>query len=282
MKKKLIPRGLFGLSLKMSDNLMEWAADVRNHMIAGTKFKLPKFKEVEFFPYQERLETEGGLAQSTFLRNREDQRRDFINAGYIEVPKEKRDYGIISSKIGNEDIPIFQTTPDYTNKENLTYIGGYGLGYNDDSQLYHAGSHAGELYITSDGTLVDRKLDYNNYGLDKDNTGSTYNGITQILANLLDKIGSPVVVTSGYQPVRNPMYDPYNINTNPPLTISDVMNPETNKYINPEVVKLVQNFVKTHNLQNYDGQWIQTLPEIVVIPKHKNGNKLILNKRFRK
>lgn len=195
-------------------------------------------------------------------------KKEFNKLGYEELPKTKENYGNLIRKAPKLDVPIFSLPSSYK-RSNLTYIGDYGLGYNDDSQLVHAGAHAGQLYMTSDGRLVDIKRDYNNYGRDPDQSKNQYSDFVQFLANSLDKIGTPVIVSSGYQDVKEPMFNPRDINTNPTLTINDIMDSNSNLYINDQIVDLVKNFVKKNNMQNIDGKWISTLPEVEVITKRK-------------
>lgn len=245
---------------------MRQIENYRMSRLTNDKFKIQPFSEPTYMNFQGRKETDGGLAQSTFLMTRPGQEKKFLEAGYVKG--RPGDFGIISSKVVDPDTPVYQTNSDSYNRDDLTYVGSYGLGYSDDTQLYHAGSHAGELYMTSNGTLVDRKLDYNNYGMDADgSTGAHYEDQLQKYANYLDKMGSPVVVSSGYQPVRNPMFNMRDINTNNPLTINDILEDRQNVYANEQIIKLVEEFAKKNNMQNYNGEYLSTLPEVVIQPK---------------
>jgi hypothetical protein len=75
--------------------------------------------------------------------------------------------------------------------------GGYDTTFIDpERQLVHAGSFPSAIYVDgSTGELYQKAWDLNDYGGDR--AGVTYDG-KQWLANILDVVGSPTVVTTGY------------------------------------------------------------------------------------
>lgn len=153
-----------------------------------------------------------GAVQDSFLLPRSIQEKVLTNSGYQKgTPK---DYGPLASQIGDKDYPVWQTAPDAIEGDKLTSLGtiisndklmynANGRSYNPNA-LTHAGHYPVTYYFDDDQNLYYKAHDLNDYG---DSTagenGFRYKGIKQKLANLLDVIGNPVVVTTGYQPVLN-------------------------------------------------------------------------------
>ena len=138
------------------------------------------------------------VAQDTYLVNRQLQEKEFKKAGYIKG--KNKDYGLVTKAVGDRDIPVFQTKEDTIDREKLTPIGNIpNIWYGDDeSMLEHAGDYPTALYIDNRGNMYQKAWDLNDYG---DNRAGTTYGSKQIFANIIDKIGNPTVVTTGFQPV---------------------------------------------------------------------------------
>lgn len=144
------------------------------------------------------LTRDGGVAQRTYLLNREDQKKEFLNAGYIEG--KEGDYGLVRKAVGNRDIPIYQREPDATKREDLVPIGNINNRYfPDKGELFHARNFPTALYYNyQNGKFYQKAWDLNDYG------GSTgHTTLQKFGANVLDMIGSPTVVTSGFQEISN-------------------------------------------------------------------------------
>lgn len=142
------------------------------------------------------------MAQATYLTPRNIQKRKFLEAGYTEASK---DYGLVKKAVGNRNIPVYQKRPDDEKRESLIAIGNINTEWfgNDKAELVHAGSYPTAVYINPENSKIYQKAwDLNDYG---GTTGSAkyYNPIKSLKANIIDKIGSPVVVTSGISEVEN-------------------------------------------------------------------------------
>ena len=143
------------------------------------------------------------VAMDSYLLPRDKQKRRFYEAGYIEGTP--GDYGLVKKAVGNRNIPIFQTAPDAISRDQLLVFNNRSLGsLSPETALIHAGSYPRATYIGPDNKIYEKDWDLNDYGIDAaGNHGTVYNGLRQIAANMLDQIGSPVVVTTGFQPVFN-------------------------------------------------------------------------------
>ena len=163
-----------------------------------------------------------GAAQNTYLLPRRLQQKKFLEAGYINGTP--GDYGLVAKAVGNNNFPVFQTAPDVTSRDQLVVIGNPST--NDASsypipaerELYHAGYYPSALYIDNNYNVYRKSWDLNDYGNSTGRAGTQYNS-KQWQANLLDIIGSPTVVTTGFQPVINTidnsqinLFDLYNSN----------------------------------------------------------------------
>lgn len=142
------------------------------------------------------------MAQATYLTPRNIQKQKFLEAGYTEAP---RDYGLVKKAVGDRNIPVYQKRPDEEKRENLIAIGNINTEWfgKDRAELRHAGSYPTAIYINPENSKVYQKAwDLNDYG---GNTGTSkaYSPIRKLEANIIDKIGSPVVVTSGISEVDN-------------------------------------------------------------------------------
>lgn len=151
------------------------------------------------------------VAQDTYLTSRSAQEREFLNRGYIKG--KDKDYGLVKAAVGNRNIPVYQKNPDDSNA-NRDYLVPIFNGYDssngdwDDSDatmLEHAGDYPYTIYVDGrSGHTTEyykKAWDLNDYGNTNGRAGFTYK--LQTLANLLDKVGSPTVVTTGFQKYDN-------------------------------------------------------------------------------
>lgn len=149
------------------------------------------------------------VAQDTYLTSRSAQEREFLNRGYIKG--KDKDYGLVKAAVGNRNIPVYQRNPDDSNA-NRDYLvpiyNGYDSTYNtyntdnsDVTTLEHAGDYPYTIYVDGrsghTNEYYKKAWDLNDYGNANGRAGNTYS--LQTLANLLDIIGSPTVVTTGFQ-----------------------------------------------------------------------------------
>lgn len=147
---------------------------------------------------------DGGTAQRTYFMDRDSQKRIFLRDGYIEDTS--KNYGLVKKAVNNRNIPIYQRAPDDEKRENLIPIGNiYNSWYGKpEANLIHAGSYPTAIYINPNTKKIYQKAwDLNDYGDSVGGNGasSKYTGFRKLKANLADKLGSPVVVTSGISEV---------------------------------------------------------------------------------
>lgn len=159
-----------------------------------------------------------GVVQSSYLLGRERQKELLEANGYKQVFD---DYGVV--KKAGEGLPIFQKSDDANGvtRGNLVPIGNVDSDdiydenthevrpdnwYADPSKaLYLAGQNRSTLYYNPDDHKYYQKAwDVNDYG----GKGGSTSGLSEaFLGNLLDSIGNPIVVTSGFQEVLPGNYD---------------------------------------------------------------------------
>ena len=147
---------------------------------------------------------DGGTAQRTYFMDRDSQKRIFLRDGYIEDTS--KNYGLVKKAVNNRNIPIYQRAPDDEKRENLIPIGNvYNSWYGkQEANLLHAGSYPTAIYINPNTKKIYQKAwDLNDYGTSVGGNGASsgYTGFEKLKANLADKLGSPVVVTSGISEV---------------------------------------------------------------------------------
>ena len=107
---------------------------------------------------------DGGVPQRTYLLGREEQRKEFLNAGYIEG--KEGDYGLVRKAVGDRNIPIYQRAPDVAKREDLVPIGNIdNKYYPKKGELIHAGHYPTALYYNyQDNKLYQKAWDLNDYG----------------------------------------------------------------------------------------------------------------------
>lgn len=157
------------------------------------------------------------VAQDTYLMSRDGQRRKFYQAGYIDG--DPSDYGLVRKATldlnsrRNDSIPVFQRAPDAVDRDQLDVIGNIQLGdVIAEHSLEHSGNSPAALYADPlTGNLYVKGWDLNDYGPSNGGAAKTYSTKAQELATQLDMIGSPVVVTTGIQPILNYKHDPMTI-----------------------------------------------------------------------
>lgn len=178
---------------------------------------------------------DGGTAQRTYFMDRDSQKRIFLRDGYIEDTS--KNYGLVKKAVNNRNIPIYQRAPDDEKRENLIPIGNiYNYWYGKpEADLIHAGSYPTAIYINPNTKKIYQKAwDLNDYGDSAGGNGasSKYTGFRKLKANLADKLGSPVVVTSGISEVGD---------------FNDLFNDASTKYI----IKMVDDFYKSKGLRRF-------------------------------
>ena len=178
---------------------------------------------------------DGGTAQRTYFMDRDSQKRIFLRDGYIEDTS--KNYGLVKKAVNNRNIPIYQRAPDDEKRENLIPIGNvYNYWYGKpEADLIHAGSYPTTIYINPNTKKIYQKAwDLNDYGDSAGGNGasSKYTGFKKFKANLSDKLGSPVVVTSGISEVGD---------------FNDLFNNSSTK----NIIKMVDDFYKSKGLRRF-------------------------------
>lgn len=154
------------------------------------------------------------VPQITYLMSRSDQHDAFLNSGFsVGTPG---DYGLVRKAVGNRNIPIYQKNPDAVSGDSLQYINYFLTSKDEDFEqplvnnpnkiatLENAFHYPIGLYVHKNtGDIYFKAWDLNDYGQDDNGArGTNYgNDIKIHFANLLDKVGNPTVVTTGFQPV---------------------------------------------------------------------------------
>ena len=194
-----------GIKLRLSRTLMNAAHDSMGDSFSDVITSLPK-NVINYIINDEK----DSPAQDTYFTPRYVQDREFLNRGYIRGAR--GDYGLVKQAVGNKNIPVYQRNPDHpdADRANLVPIyNGYditgpniGVGNLPKTMLEHAGSYPYTIYVDGrsgkTNNYYKKAWDLNDYGDAAGGDGAYYFG-AQPLANLLDIIGSPTVVTTGYQ-----------------------------------------------------------------------------------
>lgn len=144
--------------------------------------------------------------RDTYLLDRDLQKQVFLDNGYIEGTP--GDYGLVKKAASSHgDIPVYQTSPDQAQRQHLVPIGNIKNRYfgPDNTALEDPESFPTALYIDGrTGKPYQKAWDLNDYG----GKGGSTSGIA---GSILDFIGSPTVVTTGYQPID--IYDEWTAET---------------------------------------------------------------------
>lgn len=216
----------------------------------------------------------GGTAQRTYLLPRFEQKDIFLKDGYIEGSK--GDYGLVKKAVGNRKLPVYQTAPDAIDRKELVPIGNT-YGYHSDHflnrkvDLVHAENHPSTIYLGTDGKFYQKAWDLNDYGGDAGGRSSKYSRLYKLGSNILDLIGSPTVVTTGYQKIINPWGSGNEYNPNG-VTIQDLFGYSDDGYPYASTIgKMLDDFQAKRGLHREDvnGKYIYALPEVVVTGKNK-------------
>ena len=217
----------------------------------------------------------GGTAQRTYLLPRREQKDIFLEDGYIEG--DEKDYGLVKKAVGNRNLPVYQTAPDVIDRSKLIPIGNtYGYdskGFiNPKVDLIHAENHPSTIYLGTDGKFYQKAWDLNDYGGTDGGRSSEYSGIYKLGSNILDAIGSPTVVTTGYQMITNPWGNKGTDYYPNGVTIQDLFGYSDDGYPYTSTIgEMLDDFQAKRGLhrENINGKYIYTLPEIVITGKRK-------------
>ena len=142
----------------------------------------------------------GGTAQRTYLLPRSWQEEEFLKSGYIKG--KEGDYGLVKKAVGDRKLPIYQTAKDAITRDKLIPIGNLDNVWYGDSkaELEHPGSYPTAVYTDGQGNFYQKAWDLNDYGSDGGSTASFFGKIA-------DFIGSPVVVTTGFQKIDDSQWN---------------------------------------------------------------------------
>lgn len=209
-------------------------------------------------------------AQDTYLMSKEDQEKVFLSNGYLKG--KDNDYGLVKKAVGNRNLPVYQTAEDSISRDTLVPIANvpaddtinwYGP---EDARLYHAGHYPTTIYVDGKtGKYYQKAWDLNDYGSSTaGKRGRTYeHNNMQKFAELLDDIGNPVVVTTGFQEIT-----PDNLKYSEDL--KDIIDAGLKKKGYSFTGSEISKFLDPTNINNY------TLPEVEVTApkKHDNGKSI--------
>ena len=269
------------------ENINDILENVSGDIMEGIrKFAYPKAKVID---KNKGKGYKGGTAQRTYLLPRHIQKDIFLRDGYIEG--REGDYGLVKKAVGNRNIPVFQTAKDAITRDNLIpFSSGYRGQSNfenkfidENKELVHAGSYPYALYIDgTNGNIYYKAWDLNDYTEDSSRLGqkgSLERKFKSIGSKVLDVVGSPTVVTTGFQPVTNlGAYFGYNL---PNVNIQDLFQ-DYNKDLDikdypSNIGAELDYFMEGKGLhrEKINNKYVYTLPEITVTRNKKsNGGSI--------
>ena len=265
------------------ENINDILENVSGDIMEGIrKFAYPKAKVID---KNKGKGYNGGTAQRTYLLPRHIQKDIFLRDGYIEG--REGDYGLVKKAVGNRNIPVFQTAKDAITRDNLIpFSSGYRGQSNfedkfidENKELVHAGSYPYALYIDgTNGNIYYKAWDLNDYTEDSSRLGqkgSLERKFKSIGSKILDVVGSPTVVTTGFQPVTNlGAYFGYNL---PNVNMQDLFQ-DYNKDLDikdypSKIGAELDYFMEGKGLhrEKINNKYVYTLPEITVTRNKKSN-----------
>lgn len=157
----------------------------------------------------------GSQPQHVYLLDRDRQKRYMLQAGY--TIDDSNNYGLVKKAVGNRKLPIYRTPGlSYDDDGHMQVIGNITArnehGWLGTSGVIeHGGSYPTAIYYNDkDHYFYQRGWDLNDYGQDenKQSNGAyrRYNDFRKKVANALDFVGNPMVISTGYRRT------PFNIN----------------------------------------------------------------------
>ena len=183
----------------------------------------------------------GSEPQSVYLLDRGRQKKYMLQNGYSIDNTD--DYGLVKKAVGNRKLPIYRTSGLSADDTNMNVIGNmYANNFDNwlgtDGAIKHGGSYPTALYYNDkDHYFYQRGWDLNDYGKNKNKEGkgfySRYGAFNKKAADILDFIGNPMVISTGYR--RTP-FNIENITLDPNATTYD----ELQSYIIPGGVDTLQ------------------------------------------
>lgn len=169
-------------------------------------------RDTDIYNAQDQHNNGHGVIQSGFLFDRDTQDKYYTSKGYKRV---YNDYGLVTKAASRykDPLPIYQKSDDMVTRDQLIPIGnedGDDQFYEKENYikptnwyadpgtaLYAAGHQRTAFYYNpNNGKYYQKTWDLNDYG------GGSFFGTNPFgLGDLLDKMGNPVVVTSGFQEI---------------------------------------------------------------------------------
>lgn len=184
----------------------------------------------------------GGTPQRTYLLDRDLQEKEFLKDGWIRKGSNEYEYGLVNKAVGNKQLPVWQMKEDAIPRHRLTPIGNIDNQNYTTVQLPQPANFPTAVYIGDDGRFYQKAWDLNDYGGGTSNTAN-------IFGKIADFIGSPTVVTTGFQPIGD---EPVRDND---WTFWNRLEDKINKV--PNYNKIMR---EKYNL----------LPELIVTPKRRS------------
>lgn len=218
------------------------------------------------------------VAQDTYLTPRRLQQKAFYDAGYVRDynAEKNKDYGLVKNAAkkyirNKKELPIYSRIDPSTTiqRKDLVLLGNdYNAFMHVPRPLVHARYFPTAIYSDTNGNLYAKSWDLNDYGGRKGKGGSSkyYGNIQLSVANLIDSIGSPTVVTTGYQPI---------IDDNGKQRHISEYTDRTNAITTDEydsIANAVGNFIRKND-RNYPLQWNEVgfgSPDVIITGKRKH------------
>lgn len=207
----------------------------------------------------------GSEPQSVYLLDRNSQKKYMLQNDYTIDNTDN--YGLVKKAVGNRKLPIYQTPGLFCDDNNMNVIGNINAinKYNwlgTSGHIKHGGYYPTALYYNDkDHYFYQRGWDLNDYGKDenKQRQGNyaSYGNFKKTLANILDFVGNPMVISTGYR--RTP-FNINNITLHPDYAIHD------------DNININTNVNAIHTLQEQFNTWLKKHKGSSIINPYDNDN----------
>ena len=215
---------------------------------------------------------DSGPIQDSYLMNKKEQEKYIITKGYKKG--DIGDYGLVKKAVGDRNLPVYQLYDDDVDRNYLVPIGNTykGIEFGETTYplpLIHAGDYPSSVYVDSRNPtkFYFKSWDLNDY-YGNGSGDHNYNLFEKLGAKFLDKIGNPVVQTTGYKHLDtvDPLEDKH-INTQRP---TDIYGIERDNRLSNSLNKIGGRTTEVYNMLKDKGYVIEYI----------NGKPYIINKNF--
>lgn len=180
----------------------------------------------------------GSEPQSVYLLDRDRQKQYMLQNGY--TVDNTNNYALVKKAVGNRRLPIYQTPGLSADANNMDVIGNIDNWLATSGGIKHGAHYPTAIYYNNkDHYFYQRGWDLNDYGKDENKKSqssySNYNNLKAAAANILDFVGNPMVISTGYRKT------PIHIN-NITLEENDISGKIKNYNLPSDIVEIQQQF----------------------------------------